>query len=223
MASSYNLSCPNCGRTIILEEELQEATCPYCGTKFSISQSRSSGRADSVTLYEATQVVNDIVRRISTYQKECMELYQSTHKNISNPFKRLLAGTDAFAISEIHERYFTALDKLVKELDGHLSSIHEINVKSDLAKKAVDSMLAIPEEKLPFQIVLNYSADDALAAPLIKHLSKEDLQSVYDAFTVPERRKQFYPNQKKLAEQMESMLGMKPKKGLAALFGTRTK
>ena len=111
------------------------------------------------------------------------------------------------------------LDKLIKELDELLSSISEINVKSELAKKAVDCILWLPEEKLPFQIALNYSADDALTAPLFKHMSQDDLRSVYEYYTVPERRKQFYPNQKKLAENMEAMLGIKTKKGLAALFG----
>ena len=76
----------------------------------------------------------------------------------------------------------------------------------------------IPEEKLPFAVALNYSADDVLTEPLLKHLSPEDLKEVYDYFTVPERKKQFYPNQKKLAEKMESMLGLDSGKGLGAVF-----
>ena len=221
--ASYKVNCPVCNKTVLLEEEVQETFCPYCGSKFSVSQARSSGRADSVVLYEATQVVNDIVRRTDAYRKESMELFETTHKNISNPFKRLLAGTDAFAISEIHNNYFTALDKLVKELDGHLSSISDSAVKSELAKKAVDSMLFLPEGKLPFQVALNFSADDVLSEPLIKHMTEEDLRSVYEDFTVPQRRKQFYPNQRKLAEEMESILGIGTKKGLAKVFGAFSK
>jgi predicted RNA-binding Zn-ribbon protein involved in translation (DUF1610 family) len=216
--ATYKISCPECGRSIVLEEEVQETFCPYCGAKFSVSRSRSSGNSDSVILYEATQVVNDILRRVSTYQNDCMELYKKAHKNVSNPFKKLLAGSDEFSISEIHSNYFTVLDKLIKELDGHLSSLSGSGVKSELAKKAIDAILSLPEEKLPFAVALNYSADDVLTEPLLKHLSPEDLKEVYDYFTVPERKKQFYPNQKKLAEKMESMLGLDSEKGLAAVF-----
>ena len=62
-----------------------------------------------------------------------------------------------------------------------------------------------------------------LAAPLVKHLSHDDLKSVYDVFTVPERRKQFYPNQRKLAEDMEKALGIEPRKGLARLLDVFSK
>ena len=221
--ASYKVNCPACGKSVLLEEEVQETFCPYCGSRFAVSQTKSSGRADSVVLYEATQVVNDIVKRVNTYRKDSMELYEVTHQNISNPFKKLLAGTDPFAMSEIHNNYFTVLDKLVNELDGHLSSIGDSAVKSELARKAVDAMLFLPKEKLPFQVALNFSADDVLAAPLVKHLSHDDLKSVYDVFTVPERRKQFYPNQRKLAEDMEKALGIEPRKGLARLLDVFSK
>ena len=216
--ASYKVNCPSCHKSVVLEEDIQETFCPYCGSKFSVSQSRSAGRSDSVVLYEATQIVNDILKRVSTYQANCTDLYEKTHKNISNPFKKLLAGADEFSISEIHNNYFTVLDKLIKELDDHLSSISEAAVKSELARKAVDAVLQIPEEKLPFAIALNYSADDILTDALLKHMSQADLREVYDGFTVPARKKQFYPNQKKLAAHMESLLGLASGKGFGAFI-----
>ena len=216
--ATYRINCPECRKAIVLEEEVQETFCPYCGSKFTVSRARSSGSSDSVILYEATQTVNDILRRVGSYQNDCMELYQKVRKNVSNPLKKLLSGSDEFSMSDIHNRYFTVLDKLIKELDEHLSSISEVSVKSELAKKAVDAVLSVPEEKLPFAVALNYSADDILTQPLLKHLSQEDLKDVYERFTVPERKKQFYPNQKKLAEQMETLLGLDTGKGLGTVF-----
>jgi DNA-directed RNA polymerase subunit RPC12/RpoP len=215
---SYTVKCPTCGKTVTLEEEVQEIICPYCGAKFAVTNTNYSGHADSVVLYEATQVVNQMLRAVNKYHEDCLKLYESAHKNVSNPFKRLLAGTDPFAMSEIHNRYFQYVDNLVKELDGHLSSIHDTSAKSGLAKKAVESILEPAPADTPFQVVFNYEADDTLSQPLLKHLTENDLRDVYDAFATPQRSKFFYPNQKKLAELMEYRLGIEKKKGLAALI-----
>lgn len=214
----YTVSCPHCGETVTLDKNVQEIICPYCGTKYNVSRSESSGRADSVILYEATQVVNQMLKAIDKYHEDSIKLYEGTQKNVSNPFKKLLAGTDPFAMSEIHNRYFQYLDNLVKELDEHLSSIHDKRSKSDMAKKAVEAILAPASAGTPFQVVFNYEADDILSQPLLKHLSDDDLRSIYDTFATPERQKYFYPNQKKLAELMEYKLGIEKKKGIAALF-----
>lgn len=214
----FTVKCPNCGRSVTLEEELQEIICPYCGTKFTVSNTVNSGHADSVVLYEATQVVNQMLRAIDKYHEDSLKLYESAHKNVSNPFKRLLAGTDPFSMSEIHNRYFQYLDNLVNELDGHLSSIHDTTAKSSLAKKAVEAILAPAPADTPFQVVFNYEADDTLSQPLLKHLSLDNLREIYDDFAVPQRRKFFYPNQKKLVELMEYRLGIETKKGLSAIL-----
>lgn len=215
---SYTVKCPNCGKSVTLEEELMQVTCPYCSTRFSISNTSYSGRADSVVLYEVTQVVNQMVRAIDKYHSDSLKLYEAAHQNVSNPFKRLLAGTDPFSMSEIHNRYFQYLDNMVNELDGHLSSIHDPSAKSSLAKKAVEAILAPAVPDTPFQVVFNYEADDTLSQALLKHLTKDDLNEIYESFATPQRSKFFYPNQKKLAELMEFRLGIEKKKGLAAFF-----
>jgi len=217
---SYTINCPVCGTEIHTGGDNTEIVCPKCGTSFSVSRPSGSGRADSVVLYEATQSVNSIQRRVETYRTDSLALFAEVHKNAANPFKRLLAGTDPFAMSDIHNNYFTILNKLVTELDESLSSIHDSAAKSELARKAVDSILYFPEGDIPFQAAFNFHADDVLCEPLLKHMNREDLESVHAVYCKPERRKKFYPNQEKLAEEMDSLLGIKTRKGFAKLFGS---
>ncbi len=215
---SYNVACPNCGKNVTLTEEISQTYCPYCGTKFNVAHTRSSGRSDSVLLYEATQTVNQILKGVDKYHSDSLALYEATHKNISNPFKRLLAGTDPYAMSDIHNNYFVMLDRLVNELNESLMEIRDTAAKSDLAQKACMAILEPAKKGTAFQVVFNYEADDILSQVLLQHMTEDALRTVYESFATPERRKFFYPNQKKLAEMMEVRLGIKRPKGLQALF-----
>ena len=135
------------------------------------------------------------------YEQKGDKVYaDSLNEGAAGYISRIVSGHNPFSSSVIHAEYFEEMGRASRLLAEGLDSLSEEDREAagELAFRAVELLLTPAAEERKY-LELSYMADDQHADGLIRFLSDDKLQYVYEWMMGDRKRMLFVPSQEKTA------------------------
>ncbi len=222
----YRAVCPNCGRSVTLEEPAV-IFCPYCKTEIPLVEKSEVPQEDLVS--RAEELIRDgnfevlisllagkagrlpaIFRSFSQlmmiyrdYVRDADALYDKDREKATlNALKKFATGSDAYAENPIHARYMERIELKAGEFADLLAQGSE-EVGRKLAGILTRKLLLPSEDNEKRHLAVVLMADDYSCHKLVPLITDDDLTEIYIGYTQTPDFHLVSPKQVLLSKEMK--------------------
>lgn len=228
--------CSQCGKKILVEDEINEGFCLYCGTKFIVdspqAQQECAEQADSLYIAKdwiklASLVKNEKSGRLRIYkiQSRFHALFDEYINSVYELYKRtrpkaiieMFSSKSSFGEDPVHQEFRDFVENCVSELVSHIAG--NAGLKDIGGEAAADIAAVLLRKKNQNEpIYWPLVACEQFSIELIPFIPLDTLVELYNAYERDNPKNQALPNQatvkKVMRKEIEEKGGTLPKKGL---------